>query len=123
MLAGATFRAEAPNDKVNDFMGQLCLRGQEPALLSRDNMLLRGCQLRNTEWVLGLVVTCGTHTKICFSAAAYESSRASSSWRTKAWRSLVKLFGGTGPKPKMGTTSKMVNVASWASSSGSSSSA
>ena len=59
-------RCEEPNDKVNDITAQLCLEGQPRVLLSEDNFLLRGCQLRNTEWVLGLVVSCGVHTKIHF---------------------------------------------------------
>ena len=51
---------------MNDFLGQLCLEGHEPVMLSRDNMLLRGCQLRNTDWALGIVVSTGTDAKINF---------------------------------------------------------
>ena len=36
-------------------------------MLGRSNVLLRGCQLRNTEWVLGLVLSTGTDTKINYS--------------------------------------------------------
>ena len=43
---------------------------QEPVLLSRDNMLLRGCQLRNCSYVLGLVVSTGRETKINFGSKA-----------------------------------------------------
>ena len=90
-------RQEAPNDKVNDCLGQLCLEGQEPVMLSRDNMLLRGCQLRNTEWVLGLVVASGVHTKInfvpsageaCSTACSAASSAASSPVPSSAWRAI-----------------------------------
>ena len=35
-------------------------------MLSNTNVLLRGCQLRNTEWVLGLVLSTGIDTKINF---------------------------------------------------------
>ena len=35
-------------------------------MLSEENVLLRGCQLRNTDWILGLVLTCGKDTKIEF---------------------------------------------------------
>ena len=54
MLRGGHVRCEEPNDKVNDITAQLCLRsdvGLPPLLLSEDNFLLRGCQLRNTDWV------------------------------------------------------------------------
>ena len=29
-------------------------------------ILLRGCQLRNTDWIVGLVLACGTETKVAF---------------------------------------------------------
>jgi magnesium-transporting ATPase (P-type) len=44
-------RCEEPNDKVNEFIAQLQLDGRARALVSEDNMLLRGCQLRNADWV------------------------------------------------------------------------
>ena len=55
---------------MNDFTGQLCLEGHELEMLSHDNMLLRGCQLRTTEWVLGLVLSTGPDTKINFKPPA-----------------------------------------------------
>lgn len=41
-----------------------------------DNLLLRGCNLRNTEWVLGIVVFTGHDTKIMMNAGATPSKRA-----------------------------------------------
>ncbi|KAI0458431.1 hypothetical protein F5B21DRAFT_430821 [Xylaria acuta] len=41
-----------------------------------DNLLLRGCNLRNTEWVLGVVVFTGHDTKIMMNAGATPSKRA-----------------------------------------------
>ncbi|KAI1819696.1 phospholipid-translocating P-type ATPase domain-containing protein [Xylaria intraflava] len=40
-----------------------------------DNLLLRGCNLRNTEWVLGVVVFTGHDTKIMMNAGATPSKR------------------------------------------------
>ena len=48
---GGTFNAEPPNDKVNDYQGQLCLPGQEPVMVARQNVMLRGSQLKSTAWV------------------------------------------------------------------------
>ena len=62
-LAGE-LRCEEPNDKVNDFVGELHLDGGAKVPIGPTNMLLRGCVLHNTEWVLGLVVATGTDTKI-----------------------------------------------------------
>ena len=54
--------------QVNDFTGELCLTGRPKCILGPPNMLLRGCMLQNTDWVLGLVVAVGVQTKINFGA-------------------------------------------------------
>lgn len=41
-----------------------------------DNVLLRGCNLRNTEWVLGVVLFTGHDTKIMMNAGETPSKRA-----------------------------------------------
>lgn len=44
--------------------------------ISIDNMLLRGCNLRNTDWALGVVVFTGHDTKIMMNAGITPSKRA-----------------------------------------------
>ncbi|PVH99245.1 phospholipid-translocating P-type ATPase [Periconia macrospinosa] len=44
--------------------------------ISINNLLLRGCQLRNTEWVLGCVVFTGEETKIMLNSGITPSKRA-----------------------------------------------
>lgn len=44
--------------------------------ISIDNILLRGCNVRNTEWVLGVVVFTGHDTKIMMNAGITPSKRA-----------------------------------------------
>ncbi|KAI1098318.1 phospholipid-translocating P-type ATPase [Jackrogersella minutella] len=44
--------------------------------ISIDNVLLRGCNLRNTEWVLGVVMFTGHDTKIMMNAGITPSKRA-----------------------------------------------
>ena len=71
-----TVHCEAPNDKVNDFSAELRLEGQlRPLVLTPTNVLLRGCMLQNTDWVLGLVLACGTDTKINFGGAASKEQK------------------------------------------------
>ena len=65
-LNGARVRCEPPNDKVNDVTAELRLVGHEATLVSEDNILLRGCMLRNTDWMLGLVLEVGPDTKVGF---------------------------------------------------------
>ena len=78
-----TLRCEAPNDKVNDFVGLLQLAPSGPlrfggvrAAIGPENMLLRGCVLRNTEVAYGLVVCAGDECKINFSAVGRRSREA-----------------------------------------------
>ncbi|KAF1916827.1 hypothetical protein BDU57DRAFT_246243 [Ampelomyces quisqualis] len=44
--------------------------------VSINNLLLRGCQLRNTEWVLGVVVFTGEETKIMINSGITPTKRA-----------------------------------------------
>ncbi|KAJ7335113.1 hypothetical protein JRQ81_013054 [Phrynocephalus forsythii] len=54
---------EAPNNKLNQFRGNLAFRGQVYPL-DNENMLLRGCTVRNTDWCFGLVIFAGPDTKL-----------------------------------------------------------
>lgn len=49
---------EPPNNKLDKFGGTLYWK-ENKYPLSNQNMLLRGCVLRNTEWCFGLVVFAG----------------------------------------------------------------
>ena len=44
--------------------------------ISINNMLLRGCSLKNTEWILGIVVFTGRETKIMLNSGITPSKRA-----------------------------------------------
>uniref|UniRef100_A0A7S1TDZ2 Phospholipid-transporting ATPase n=1 Tax=Compsopogon caeruleus TaxID=31354 RepID=A0A7S1TDZ2_9RHOD len=58
---------EAPNELMYRFNGSITiLQGEEEVVLplSYENFLLRGCTLRNTEYVLGVVVNTGRETKL-----------------------------------------------------------
>ncbi|CAM1330633.1 ATP8B2 (predicted) [Pycnogonum litorale] len=54
---------EPPNNNLNKYEGTLVWKGQRYSL-DNDNMLLRGCVLRNTKWCYGLVVFAGRDTKL-----------------------------------------------------------
>uniref|UniRef100_A0AAV2L9T4 Phospholipid-transporting ATPase n=1 Tax=Knipowitschia caucasica TaxID=637954 RepID=A0AAV2L9T4_KNICA len=55
---------EGPNRHLYDFSGRLQLENQNPAPLGPDQVLLRGAQLRNTQWVVGIVVYTGHDSKL-----------------------------------------------------------
>lgn len=63
--------------------------------ISINNLLIRGCQLRNTEWALGVVVFTGEETKIMLNAGVTPSKRALIS-RELNWNviyNFIILFG------------------------------
>ncbi|KAM4625451.1 phospholipid-transporting ATPase IA-like [Polymixia lowei] len=55
---------ESPNRHLYDFVGRIQLEGHCPLPVGSDQILLRGAQLRNTQWVHGLVVYTGHDTKL-----------------------------------------------------------
>ncbi|GLD94849.1 hypothetical protein PINS_up003474 [Pythium insidiosum] len=66
-------RCENPNRVIGRFDGTLTVGGKDGEVaqqpVSIKNILLRGCQLRNTQWIYGLVINTGPDTKIMQSAA------------------------------------------------------
>ncbi|KAM4796920.1 phospholipid-transporting ATPase IB [Rhinophrynus dorsalis] len=55
---------EGPNRHLYDFTGNLRLESKSPVAVGPDQILLRGAQLRNTQWVMGIVVYTGHDTKL-----------------------------------------------------------
>ncbi|XP_063066751.1 phospholipid-transporting ATPase IC [Engraulis encrasicolus] len=64
-LAGfdATILCEEPNNRLDKFTGTMYWRNERYPV-DLDNMLLRGCKIRNTEYCHGLVIYAGFDTKI-----------------------------------------------------------
>uniref|UniRef100_S4RCG1 Phospholipid-transporting ATPase n=1 Tax=Petromyzon marinus TaxID=7757 RepID=S4RCG1_PETMA len=54
---------ERPNNDLNKFKGFMLHSNERKVGLSKDNLLLRGCTVRNTEYVVGIVVYGGHETK------------------------------------------------------------
>ncbi|KAI5476970.1 phospholipid-translocating ATPase [Pseudohyphozyma bogoriensis] len=73
-LAGQ-LRSEQPNNSLYTFEATLSLQGasistSKEVPLGPDQLLLRGAQLRNTQWMYGLVVFTGHETKLMRNATA-----------------------------------------------------
>ncbi|ELR61467.1 hypothetical protein M91_14854, partial [Bos mutus] len=64
MKLSGTIECEGPNRHLYDFTGNLNLDGKSPVALGPDQILLRGTQLRNTQWGFGIVVYTGHDTKL-----------------------------------------------------------
>ena len=68
-------RCEQPNRNIYEFTANMELKGQRFPL-SQSNIILRGCQLKNTEWVVGVVVYAGQETKAMLNSAMSPSKRS-----------------------------------------------
>uniref|UniRef100_A0A672G7P8 Phospholipid-transporting ATPase n=1 Tax=Salarias fasciatus TaxID=181472 RepID=A0A672G7P8_SALFA len=65
MAMTGRLECEGPNRHLYDFTGTLRLfTRSDPAPLGPDQVLLRGAQLRNTQWVVGIVVYTGHDSKL-----------------------------------------------------------
>ncbi|XP_058877411.1 phospholipid-transporting ATPase ID-like isoform X2 [Acipenser ruthenus] len=67
---------ESPNNKLDKFCGTLYWK-QSKYPLSNQNMLLRGCVLRNTEWCFGLVIFAGPDSKLMQNSGRTKFKRTS----------------------------------------------
>ncbi|KAG8377138.1 hypothetical protein BUALT_Bualt09G0137200 [Buddleja alternifolia] len=68
-------RCEQPNRNIYEFMANIELKGQRLPL-SQSNIILRGCQLKNTDWAIGVVVYAGQETKAMLNSAMSPSKRS-----------------------------------------------
>lgn len=57
------FSYELPNPMLHKFKGTATLKDIEVSI-DINNFILRGCKLRNTKWIIGLVSYTGHDTKI-----------------------------------------------------------
>lgn len=70
-----TIKCEQPNRNIYEFTANMEFNGQKFPL-SQSNIVLRGCQLKNTDWIIGVVVYAGQETKAMLNSAASPSKRS-----------------------------------------------
>ncbi|KAJ4970123.1 hypothetical protein NE237_003222 [Protea cynaroides] len=68
-------KCEQPNRNIYEFTANMEFNGLRFPL-SQSNIILRGCQLKNTEWVIGVVVYAGQETKAMLNSTASPSKRS-----------------------------------------------
>ncbi|KAF9898782.1 hypothetical protein BX616_003618 [Lobosporangium transversale] len=92
---GGLIRSEQPNNSLYTFEGTLLMNGAhgQPKELPLDptQVLLRGAQLRNTNWVYGIVIFTGHESKLMRNASATPIKRTSVEKMTNV--QIIFLFG------------------------------
>lgn len=81
---------EHPNDSLYSFTGNLIIE-KETYPISVENVLLRGCSLKNTSWIVGIVIFAGHETKVMKNALNVPSKR--SRLEKKIDKVIYYLFG------------------------------
>lgn len=66
---------EEPNRNIYEFTAYMDFDGQQLPL-GPNNIILRGCELKNTAWVVGVVVYAGQETKAMLNSAGAQSKRS-----------------------------------------------
>lgn len=72
---------ESPNDRIHSFSGKMRLDGVKNSEdemggyfpVGARNLILRGCMMRNTKWLVGMVVYTGSQTKVMKKAGGARS--------------------------------------------------
>ncbi|XP_010272160.1 PREDICTED: phospholipid-transporting ATPase 3-like [Nelumbo nucifera] len=83
-------QCEQPNNSLYTFTGNLMVEKQTLPL-TPNQLLLRGCSLRNTEYIVGAVIFTGHETKVMMNAMNVPSKR--STLERKLDKLILALFG------------------------------
>ncbi|KAE8037906.1 hypothetical protein FH972_010458 [Carpinus fangiana] len=72
---GGLIKCEKPNRNIYGFHANMEIDGKRLSL-GPSNILLRGCQIKNTEWALGVAVYAGRDTKAMLNSSGAPSKRS-----------------------------------------------
>ncbi|KAJ6003235.1 hypothetical protein N7451_005782 [Penicillium sp. IBT 35674x] len=97
-----TIESEAPHPNLYSYNGAIRWDQRDPNFpeaprkemvepITINNMLLRGCSLRSTEWILGVVVFTGGESKIMLNSGATPAKRARLA-RDLNWNVVYNFF-------------------------------
>ncbi|KAL2337339.1 hypothetical protein Fmac_011785 [Flemingia macrophylla] len=72
---GGVIKCEKPNRNIYGFLANMEVDGKKLSLGS-SNIVLRGCELKNTSWAIGVAVYCGRETKAMLNSSGAPSKRS-----------------------------------------------
>ncbi|XP_047942455.1 phospholipid-transporting ATPase 1 isoform X2 [Salvia hispanica] len=74
-IGGLLIKCEKPNRNIYGFQANMEIDGKRISL-GPSNIILRGCELKNTDWVVGVAVYAGKETKAMLNNAGAPSKRS-----------------------------------------------
>ncbi|KAK1278519.1 Phospholipid-transporting ATPase 1 [Acorus gramineus] len=74
-LLGCTIKCERPNRNIYGFYANMEFDHKRVSL-GPSNIILRGCELKNTSWAVGVSVYCGRETKVMLNSSGAPSKRS-----------------------------------------------
>ncbi|KAK1317456.1 Phospholipid-transporting ATPase 1 [Acorus calamus] len=92
-LSGSTIKCEKPNRNIYGFYANMEIDGKRVSL-GPSNIILRGCELKNTSWAIGVAVYCGRETKVMLNSAGAPSKRSRLEVHMNREIILLSLFLG-----------------------------
>ncbi|XP_054789865.1 phospholipid-transporting ATPase 1-like [Prosopis cineraria] len=84
-------KCEKPNRNIYGFQGSMEIDGKRLSLGS-SNIVLRGCEIKNTDWAIGVAVYCGQETKAMLNSAGAPSKRSRLETRMNKEIILISCF-------------------------------
>ncbi|XP_021759697.1 phospholipid-transporting ATPase 1-like [Chenopodium quinoa] len=88
---GGLIKCDKPNRNVYGFQGIMEVDGKKMSL-GPSNIILRGCELKNTDWAIGVVVYAGRETKAMLNNAGAPSKRSRLETQMNQEIILLSLF-------------------------------
>uniref|UniRef100_A0A2K1ZA13 Phospholipid-transporting ATPase n=1 Tax=Populus trichocarpa TaxID=3694 RepID=A0A2K1ZA13_POPTR len=74
-MINGLIKCERPNRNIYGFQANMEVDGKRLSL-GPSNILLRGCELKNTAWAIGVAVYCGRETKAMLNSSGAPSKRS-----------------------------------------------
>ncbi|EPS71631.1 hypothetical protein M569_03128, partial [Genlisea aurea] len=87
-MTGLIIKCEKPNRNIYGFNGNIVF-DEKHVSLGPSNIILRGCELKNTSWAIGVAVYCGKDTKVMLNNSGAPSKR--SRLETRMNREIIYL--------------------------------
>lgn len=84
-------KCEKPNRNIYGFQANMEIDGKRLSL-GPSNIVLRGCELKNTAWALGVVVYAGSETKVMLNSSGAPSKRSRLETRMNTEIIFLSLF-------------------------------